>query len=635
MGTPPDDLLYTGDPATGALTSMRLFGCELLNQAPVTATEVRVNGHPLVTRVHPPFEARDGHIMRMKGEQFVNHLTGHGLVLTREMGERPQLPHRCLGIQYWVRREQADLTYPIPGPGGPVVESPLWVDTLSLLTLDWQFWGDATRMIFPSSFSAGPSDAWGHIGYENDTPEKAKAYLDNFYRRVYAGGLVIHGGVFYNIETQHWLALTCRRPHQGYILNMHDAGRGVAYDFTFHAHVNLGDQVRMPEIKLYYGKTHDEMQRFMADYVTHYYRQPPAWTHKTLWGPGIAWSNEASWDEQGEKWERDLAQGDYNGLWINLVTDRPVWSGTAPTSYAPDPNHGTQDDFRRACRRLTDRGIPIVTWMSHSGFLPGAPDIDDDWFIRGIDGRLVASWGNQDSGMMFVNPGHPGYIEYTKKWIRYYIQECGVKGIFLDCLGFPLPPDFTPRDFMRYPGDTGVMAIRFMDEIYRFIKECDPEAVLIGEGATLDGPVEMYSIITNPRRGIDGNGPRDYLLSLNRYAKKHMTIYHDIAFFPGSGYNAAAGTGWERHNKYMLALLAERGGPGVFTALPGDLSVLDDLLFVPLEYGQTAEHRVPSIQLPDLWSAVRTLTEEITGGHLQCTPDGAFHDVPPGIYRMR
>ena len=237
--------------------------------------------------------------------------------------------------------------------------------------------------------------------------------------------------------------------------------------------------------------------------------------------------------------------------------------------------------------------------------------------------------------MMFVNPGHPGYIEYTKKWIRYYIQECGVKGIFLDCLGFPLPPDFTPRDFMRYPGDTGVMAIRFMDEIYRFIKECDPEAVLIGEGATLDGPVEMYSIITNPRRGIDGNGPRDYLLSLNRYAKKHMTIYHDIAFFPGSGYNAAAGTGWERHNKYMLALLAERGGPGVFTALPGDLSVLDDLLFVPLEYGQTAEHRVPSIQLPDLWSAVRTLTEEITGGHLQCTPDGAFHDVPPGIYRMR
>jgi hypothetical protein len=627
-----DDLLYTGDPATGALTSLRLYGHELLGP---TATEVHVNGLPLQTRVHPPFEARDGHVTRMKGEHFVNHLAGNGLVITREMGSRPQLPHRCLGIQYWVRREIADLTYPIPGPGGPVVESPLWVDTLSLLTLNWQFWGDATRMIFPSSYSAGPCDAWGHIGYENDTPENAKAFLDNVYRRVYAGGLVIHGGVFYNADTAHWLALTCRRPHQGYILNMHNAGRGVGYDFTFHAHMNLGDHLRMPEIKLYYGETYDEMQHFMADYCTHYYQQTPDWTYKTLWGPGIAWNNEASWDEQGEKWERDLAEHAYNGLWINLVTDRPIWCGTSPSSYEPDPNHGTLDDFRRACRRVTDQGIPLVTWMSHSGLLPGAPDVDDDWFIRGIDGRLVASWGNGDSGMMYVNPGHPGYIEYTKRWIRFYINECGAKGIFFDCLGFPMPPDFAPRTFMRYPGDTGVMAIRFLDEMARWIKACDPEAVLIGEGATLDAPVEMYSIITNPRRGVDGFGPRDYLLNLNHYAKKPMTIYHDIAFFPGSGFSLAAGKGWERHDAYMRDLLAQRGGPGVFTPLPGDLSVLDDLLFVPFELHRGAEHRLPRVELPPLWRAVCELTEEITGAHIRREADGAFLDVAPGIYRMR
>ncbi len=123
-----------------------------------------------------------------------NIATGWGLVLSRTMGERTYLKHRCYGITSLIRRELCDHTYVASGPGGPIVEAPLWVDTFSLLNWNWKFWGDDTRMLFPSSHTQGPSDEHGHIGYEHDTPEKAKAFLQNMWRRTYPGVMAIHGG---------------------------------------------------------------------------------------------------------------------------------------------------------------------------------------------------------------------------------------------------------------------------------------------------------------------------------------------------------------------------------------------------------------------------------------------------------
>ncbi|MCX7933939.1 MAG: hypothetical protein N3A66_01615, partial [Planctomycetota bacterium] len=275
MPTPPDaDLAVACDPRTGLVRSVRLYGHELLDPTKPCAAELLVNGQPLPMRLYPPAPGDSRPLeqfARFKGERFTDHLSGWGLVVARSMGSRPNLSHPAFGIHYLIRREPADMTdLPCPGPGGPVIEAPLFVDTFSLLSWHWQFGGRDTRMIFASAHSSGPYDEWGHLGYEHDTPENCKRFLRNVWRRIYPGVMVIHGGVFYHARKHHWLAITCRRPHVGYILNLENAGRGVGYDFTLHAAFNLGDALTMPEMKIFYGPDRESMWRFLAEYVTFY-----------------------------------------------------------------------------------------------------------------------------------------------------------------------------------------------------------------------------------------------------------------------------------------------------------------------------------------------------------------------------
>ena len=128
---------------------------------------------------------------------------------------------------------------------------------------------------------------------------------------------------------------------------------------------------------------------WLADYSTHYYHQPPAWVSKTLFREGLAWDNQPTWTQQADDWEQQADDQQFTGIGYSLVTNRPVKSGTTPLSYEPDPNHGTTEEFKAMCQRMADRNIPVLTWMSHSGLsYRGSDEIDDDWFIRGIDGGI-------------------------------------------------------------------------------------------------------------------------------------------------------------------------------------------------------------------------------------------------------
>jgi len=633
MSDIPSPLQVTASTETGQIASVKLYGQELLDVARPCESELWVNGAPLKLRPHVDPNQPDV-APHLKGERYTDHFSGWGLVLSRVMGERKGLKHPCFGIQSLVRRELCDFTVPCPGPGGPVVEAPLFLDTMTLLGWNWNFWGEDTRMIFPSSHSSGPEDEWGHSGYENDAPEEAKKWLKNVWRRIYPGCMVIHGGLFYNAKTGHWLAITCRRPNVGYILNIENAGRGIGYDFTFHSEFQLGESVRMPEIRFYYGADEASMNSWLGDYVTHYMEETPDWVHKTLWSGGLAWTNLPTWSEQGDAWVAEAASGTFSGIKYSLVTDRPVDSGTTPYSYTPDALHGTLEEFKQMGLQLKEKGIPWLVWMSHSGLCPGNEEIDEDWFIRGVDGRTCASWGNIDSpGLTHINPGHPGYIEYTKKWMRFYIQECGAKGIFFDCLSWAFPPDYTPRPWMRRPGDTNLQAVRFMDEISAYLKELDPEAILLGEGSASDFPAHIFSVSTNPKRALDGLGPRDWLLQLNRFAPKKLVIDQGPNFAPASGMTMMlSGPSVEAKNRYLAQLLKEKGGRGVWTPLPGDLSLLesDKLLVVPL---LKESKTYPAIALPSPWDSVKALTEVTDGSHI-ALQNGRFVDVPPGIYKL-
>ena len=623
-----NDFIVKCNEESGQIESISLFGSEMLEQTPLS--ELLVNDVPLKLRaVQAEPSPECGPLnMTMKGERFVNQFSGWGLVLTRHMGSgsRVKLKHSCFGINYWLRREQADATCPCPGPGGPVVEAPLFLDTLSLLNLNWRFWGEDTHMIFPSLHSIGPTDEFGHVGYDNDTPENCKRFMQNVWRRLYPGVMAIHGGVYYNKKTGEWLAVTCRDSHISYILNIENAGRGVSYDFKFHSEIKMNELIRLPEIKIYYGKTQEEMHSWMADYITHYYEEPPEWAVKTAWSRGLVWDNQPTWAEQADFWLENLKKRQCNGVSYSLVTDRPIDSGTAPKSYKPDPNHGTVGEFKEMCLKLKENGIPLLIWMSHSGIMPGAAGVDDDWFVRGIDGQMNASWGNRSCGMFTINPGHPGYIEYTKKWISFYIEECGAKGIFMDCLGWAFPPDFAHRDFMRYPADTNVMVIKFMNEIYAHIKKCDSEAILLGEGTTLEAPVNIFSIHANPIRAVDGMGPRDFILSLNKYGKKKMVIDQAPDYMVSAGLlRTCDDERYTEYNKYLTDII--RSGRR-FEHAPVNLSVLDNLIVVPL-----CDEEV-CVNPQTLARRIDSLTEVITGRVIKPGADGSFNDVEFGIYKI-
>ncbi len=601
---------------SGEVEEVRLFGKKIAQGA---GNEFTLNKIPF--KLRKTGVRNDGTII-MRGERFVDESTGYAFELARHIGERPNAVHCCTGVEYWLERVQAVHTYPEHGPGDNVIESPVYADTISLFSINWTFWGEDTRMIFSSAHSGGPIHEYGHCGYENDTPNNCKRYMQNIKRRIYPGTMVIHGGVFYNIKTEEWIAITCRKAGMGYILNIKDAGMGVSYDFTIHREILGGELFRMPEIKLYYGKTRAEMQRFMSDYVSHYYKEPPEWVYKSIWCNGLAWDNEPSWTMQAEKYEKEIKQGLYNAINCSLVTNRPIHSGTLPYGYMPDPNHGTIEEFKYMCSILKKSNIPFIIWMSHSGLCPGGADIDDDWFIRGIDGRMAISWGEDPRGMYLVNPGHPGYIEYTQKWIRFYIKECGAKGIFLDCLGWQLPCDFKKRSFMRNPGDTNIMAIKFAEEVYSCVKECDPDAILTGEGTSTDMPINLFSIVTNDAQSVDNIGPRDFILSLIN-ERVRFALDSDLFYSPAVGMTKVKPNAeYKAYNVYMKEFLEKHSGD--VRILKGDVSICGDIIFVPMknkdtvyefEYGECTE------------------IEEIFSGKKYFPNEHVFSKIPFGIYK--
>ena len=84
----------------------------------------------------------------------------------------------------------------------------------------------------------------------------------------------------------------------------------------------------------------------------------------------------------------------------------------------------------------------------------------------------------------------------------------------------------------------------------------------------------------------------------------------------------------------MLKLLKEKGGRDAFTWLPGDLSVLGDLLIVPTPHGKPDDFRHSELRLGTAQGKVKRLREELTGAVVTCGKHGLFRNVRPGIYRM-
>ena len=650
------DLKIICNRETGGVVQILLFGRQMLEPHDSSETEIAINHLPLKVRSEwaetrrrlgekakdIPDDLAAGEPGMMFGERFVNQYCGWGLEVTRHVGIAPHL--RQFTLNYHVHRGRTLPACPIPGPGGPAVEAPMHVDTIAVPRWRWKLWGCDTRMIHISLHSSGPDGQFGHIGYNRGPVEEVKHYMGNVWRRQYPGVMAIHGAVYYDEKSGDWLAFTCRKPQVGYCLDLDHAGYGLSYSFTLHDEFRLDQSLLLPEITFYYGRTRDEMEQFIRDYTTKHWHPVPEWNSHTAWFGQNLWSPYRDWRHYWASAEKVIDGGAANGLGPYQMIHN--WSramrGASPLGYEPDPAMGPREEFEQGALRMKQRGVPMGMWMSHSGLAPGR-DVDEDWFVRGIDGNWTASWGSQRTpALVLINPGHPGYIAYTKKWLKYYV-ELGYRWFFFDCGGWAMPPDFRPRGFMRFPGDTGLMSVRFYEEIVPYAESLDPGVIISGEGFSSDFPIHVFSINHNPVHSPDGLGPRDYLLSLNRLPGKRIVVDQAGRMVPASGVCVLGGEGewprelsfdegfdWFAGNEMFKAITAFVAEHGIYGGeqLRGDISIIEDRIFFPGHYkGQP-------VALPEKYAACARIVHAVTGQAIARDASGAFIAPEPGMYMM-
>ena len=94
----------------------------------------------------------------------------------------------------------------------------------------------------------------------------------------------------------------------------------------------------------------------------------------------------------------------------------------------------------------------------------------------------------------------------------------------------------------------------------------------------------------------------------------------------------------DERNRFFTKLIEEKGGRDAFKHLTGDISIIDDLLF--LASAEAPPPNTPffptrdTFALPSPWDDVVKLVEEFGGPTIEKDADGTFSGVKPGIYRM-
>jgi len=654
-------LTIGADEASGCIRSLRLYGRELL-QSDAPASDVAVNGEPLALRTTPaawtelPDRMEYRTLTEMHASRFVSHYTGVGLDVARAI--------RAVGdehveVTYTVRRSKIRTLYDCPGAGWGALEAPLHVEAITVPCWAWTLFGDRTHMIALNTSGAGPSV---HMGWENGPVAEVREHVDHFYRRQYAGDMGFPGAVYYDPETEDWLAVSCARPAIAYNLNHGVAGRGVAFDFLPVGELRMHASVQLPSVEFRCGRSADSMRRYLAERLSRHYEEAPDWALRSTWmhvpgQPGAF----ASWRQMEEALLPIIERRAATAFFLTTHDRNETFGGTSPNGAGPTATLGPRADYERMIRRLKDAGARIITWISSCGMNPQG-EADPDWFIRGVDGDVLPSWGRPaQPHILYINQLHPGYQAYVERWLRYYLETLGMDGFFFDCAGFSYPMDYAPRPWMRYPSDAMLGNIRFYDFVRDRVRAVNPEALVWTEGSCLEAFSNAMSIVTNTPSPVDGMGQRDALLSLRAHGGKRFAIASGTPADVASGIVSvrtdagrgladpvarAAAIAGDPFNRELTALVAERSShDAVHLPCGGGISLLDDVLVVP----QPREERIPPaalvpapegeairirVRLPAPHEAVRELRDRVHGGTVRADADGTFLFDSAGIYTI-
>lgn len=665
-----DAIEIAADEQSGGIASFRLYGEELLAQGPRPLSDLMLNGEPLDLRVTPhtwnnigDYPSAGDPVNEMHASRFLSHYTGFSLDVTRSL-RAVRSDQVCL--TYTVQRTKIRTLPDCPGPGWGAIEAPLHVTSLTMPCLPWKLFGEATHMVALNTGSAGPRN---HLGYENGPVANVKAVVNTLFRRQYSGVMGFPGAVFYDPKSGHWLAISCRRPNIAYNLNHEAAARGVAFDFLPMGEMKMHQTVQLPLVRFHAGRTRAEMDTFLATFMSQYYEEPADWFHRTTWFEMAAGAETFdTWKHMHQAALQLTAAGGVSGLFFTLHARNLAFGGTSPNSSGPCLALGPRGDFEAMIRDLKERGIRTMVWMSSCGLNPQG-DGDDDWFIRGVDGDWLTSWGlPHQPHIVYINHLHPGYQAYVKRWLEYYLGELGIDSVFFDCAGFCYPFDFAPRPFMRYPSDVMLGNVRFFDFVRETARRIRPDAVVMTEGHCFDAFANATSLNNVPAEA-DGIGQRDRVLAFRHQGGKRFCVRSGmeadlgsgyVVIEPGANYHIAPDNsgldlaeyeriGSDPFNILLTQLVREHGcRDAVNLPCGGGVSLLKDLLFVPQPRHDTAS---PAALVPVARGAVKTdgirvalpasagstpsrLRNLLGGRDVQPENDGTFLCSERGIYRI-
>ncbi len=410
--------------------------------------------------------------------------------------------------------------------GARPLQMPLWLDTAGALCAKTDWFGPETRMIQSSLGGCGPRS---HVSHEEGPVSEVVPHLWNHYRRAHPGVQMVPGAIYTHPDGR-WLWITAQRPTVGMHWDFEiDACKA---QFQFHARLQPAEIIHLPEVTLFWGKSGREemLARLNENFIA--YEEPGDWFFHTTWFWLHWWQyRERGLDDMVEHIKYLHGELGLTGFGITTHDVRPGSWDCAASSLRPTPHHGGAEGMRKVGKTVRELGGKMFVWMPFLGMAPPSSDIKYDWAIKGEDGRPYESFSVGSFDMYHgMNFNHPEVQDYFLGWIRRYIEEFYVEGVFWDCGGSPLPPDFSEpstRPWQKYPSETMIGSYRFMERVLAEARRWSPDFFMWCEVMGMDLPANGYSTHT---------GQEEFLFEIIRAGRKRLVYRSTSRYNLHGGY---------------------------------------------------------------------------------------------------
>jgi 1,4-alpha-glucan branching enzyme len=204
-----------------------------------------------------------------------------------------------------------------------------------------------------------------------------------------------------------------------------------------------------------------------------------------------SWRQGLSYREMADQMIAELAETGFTHLEFLPLAAHPFggsWGYQVTSYYAPDPRHGSPDDFRYLVDRLHQAGYGVIMdWVP-------AHFPRDNWALARFDGTSLYEHpdprrGEQpDWGTLVFDFGRREVRNFLVANAVYWLEEFHVDGLRVDAVASMLYLDYSrePGQWIPniYGGNENLEAVSFLQETNATVGKRVPGALMIAEEST-------------------------------------------------------------------------------------------------------------------------------------------------------